>query len=734
MSFGEAFMAAFNATMATASQNRLRNAQSASLEQETRGIEEHRNTVRTLQEKRDMGVFPDENGRFASPQGSMGAPPQAVPTPTPAPAPAPTPEAAPAPAPAPVQAAPAPAPAAVPTAAPAQAAPAPAPTPPAATPPADPLNGAGAAVSTAQPMTPEQAKEFAARADSDPVTAMFLSTAVDTDGSAARVANDPRNRAAPAALLSDIRGIADNPTGPVTRSDYATYLRHLTDSADRNLSPRDALAIHQRVDATRQAGFQRMLSFSIAAAGAGDAAGAARALEAAQNFNPDGNTYSFTPTANGIRMTTTPDASRGGATPPAGASPGSPPAAATSGGARGNTVELSLEQVTQYATRMMNPTWALNHELSVRRQNETERSNRVSEGFQGAANARANRAEERLIANERSDRDAVAAYTRWRNDPSEENQRTYLEALGRATTGAFARISAVDTAATNADTRRQEAASKAERDAATAELTRARTALTEMRTNGGTPAQIEQAERRVRDLEARTQIMRDRANGANAQPLTMREVGQAHEAFDTVLSSPMTVGRGADRRQYTPEQMSAARERLEPQAGVIQGLNRNIPPVPLARAYAEMLLAPAAEQMQRFNPETNMYTPRSGVPFRVTELDAARFRAERENPAPPPPARSAGNTQGAIQRAFGGGVPTRQSPEDQKTRRENFAQRGRVPSQGEAPPEEAPPPRSQRAPTPPAPPARSMREVAGEERQRRAVALDSPPPLTPSGR
>lgn len=199
-------------------------------------------------------------------------------------------------------------------------------------------------------------------------------------------------------------------TGPLTRQDWDTHLQTLTRSALRNLGPQEQVQALAAIDRVRTAGMQRFASLAVASAQAGDAEGAARALNGANNYMPDGFNTTFQAGPGGLVMTRRPESGNGPAT----------------------TATVPLNQVTRYATAMLSPTWSLEHFLAVDRHNETVRHNVATEGIARdrnaiSASAGADRRRER-----REDRDndsaaartaaqyddASTAYDNVRNDPN----------------------------------------------------------------------------------------------------------------------------------------------------------------------------------------------------------------------------------------------------------------------------------------------------------------------------
>ena len=193
-----------------------------------------------------------------------------------------------------------------------------------------------------------------------------------TQAAAARIISPPPQGApgevgdtrGPAALANEVATSSGARGRPLTRADWNGYYEARIQSAQANLPPDQAIRMVSMLDSLRQRGFSQSISLATAAAAAGDAQGATRALTAASNFLPDGFRDDFRVAANGraIELTRTPE--EGGGSP--------------------STTVIPLNQVERYATTLLDPKWSLTHYLNVRQQDERERSNRVSEGQRGA--------------------------------------------------------------------------------------------------------------------------------------------------------------------------------------------------------------------------------------------------------------------------------------------------------------------------------------------------------------
>lgn len=413
-SFGEALVSAFNGTFGTVTRGRLAAEQAALLRSEREASDTHRRETREAQVRRGL-LNPDGSPR--DPGQNMDRAQLQAPAPQPAaPVPglgAPTSPgvqgAAPTPA-APVQGAPPAAATGVPQGAPAQAAPTPAPAPSPAQ-PALPehaqggspqgavaqgaqaaMGGQGAPEGQAQRFEPgvqqeviQEASAAVSRRGDRPSEAMIVAghtIPTPPRGPGGQGSQAQAAQYAPELLREVVNHRGEGQQGPLTREDWDGYLRDVTLSAQRNLSPQQQVQALAVVDRIRTAGLQRFAALAVASAQAGDMEGAARALNGAASFNPDGYRTQFTATQNGVQMTR--QAEGGGQ----GGQQG--------GGGQPTRVTVPGAEVVRYATAMLDPTWSLNHYLNVARHEETVRHNRTTEGI-----AAANLAERRRDRGER---------------------------------------------------------------------------------------------------------------------------------------------------------------------------------------------------------------------------------------------------------------------------------------------------------------------------------------------
>lgn len=409
-SFGEALVSAFNGTFGTVTRGRLAAEQAAMLRSEREASDTHRRETREAQVRRGL-LNPDGSPR--DPGQNMDRAQLQAPAPQPAaPVPglgAPTSPgvqgAAPAPT-APVQGAPPVAATGVPQGAPAQAAPTPAPAPSPAQ-PALPehaqggspqgavaqgaqaaMGGQGAPEGQAQRFEPgvqqeviQEASAAVSRRGDRPSEAMIVAghtIPTPPRGPGGQGSQAQAAQYAPELLREVVQHRGEGQQGPLTREDWDGYLRDVTLSAQRNLSPQQQVQALAVVDRIRQAGLQRFAGLAVAAAQAGDMEGAARALNGAASFNPDGYRTQFTATQNGVQMTRQREGGQGEPT----------------------RVTVPGAEVVRYATAMLDPTWSLNHYLNVARHEETVRHNRTTEGI-AAANLAERRAERGERAAER---------------------------------------------------------------------------------------------------------------------------------------------------------------------------------------------------------------------------------------------------------------------------------------------------------------------------------------------
>lgn len=257
---------------------------------------------------------------------------------------------------------------------------------------------------TIQPPIPREAVEEASRlvtARGDkPVDAMVVAGAM-----APHAQRGPGQRQAaeyaPQLVQEIMQTRGEGARGPLTRQDWDGYLTSVTLSAQRNLSPRDQVQQLAVVDRIRQAGLQRFTALAVASAQAGDMEGAARALNGASNFNPDGYQDTFRATNGGIEMVRRPEPGVNG---------------------RETRVTVPAAEVVRYATAMLDPSWSLNHFLNVARHEETVRHNQAGERLQAAsiASAAADRRERRTERREGEEADGALARARTRMEDAQD--------------------------------------------------------------------------------------------------------------------------------------------------------------------------------------------------------------------------------------------------------------------------------------------------------------------------
>jgi hypothetical protein len=164
------------------------------------------------------------------------------------------------------------------------------------------------------------------------------------------------------ALARDVAKTAGTPPGQTpTREDWAGYYRMRVESAERNLSPREAMTVVAGLERYRQAGMNAAVALATTALAANDLPGAARAMELADRYLPDGFRTRFEASNGAIVMTRTPE-----------------------GGGEPQRVSMTPELAQAFAMRTMNPQWALQHELSTRQQNAREENDRETRALRRA--------------------------------------------------------------------------------------------------------------------------------------------------------------------------------------------------------------------------------------------------------------------------------------------------------------------------------------------------------------
>jgi hypothetical protein len=166
----------------------------------------------------------------------------------------------------------------------------------------------------------------------------------------------------PQQLANEVSAANGGVRGPLTRQHWNTYYERRINDAMELLPPDQAVRVVGMLDQQRQRGFGQMISLAVAAAEAGDAQGATRALFGASNFMPDGFKDDFRVAANGrgIDIVRTPESGRG----------------------ETQRMTVPLDQVARYATTMLDPKWSMTHQLQVRQLDESARAARVREGHQ----------------------------------------------------------------------------------------------------------------------------------------------------------------------------------------------------------------------------------------------------------------------------------------------------------------------------------------------------------------
>lgn len=623
--FGEALVGAFNSTYGTISQGMLRREQALTLRQEREGQERFNQDARDDELRYNLRN-PDgslNRGNIAAapstPTNASGDPSVGGPTLQSEPAAAPL-------APVPRARGNLRPPAAV---APPVAAPAAAPYDPAATPPrqvdskeapggmAPPP--AGEAARPRPPVTPEIAQELSGhveRRGNKPAEAMIAFGAIAPPPITGP--GVPRAESFLPQLAQDMAQYRQEAgsSGPMTRADWDGYLTSRTLSAARNLSPQQQVQAMAVTDRIRVAGLQRFLSLGIAAAEAGDMEGAARALNGANSFVPDGYQRTVTATQGGVQIVSTRE----------------PGTAGTPGAS--HTVTVPAAAVVRYASTMMDPQWSMTHYLAVARHEETGRHNRATEGL-----AAANLGERRAERGERS--------------------------VERAGSAEFVRRDLAAARAEEAVTR-LEAAPAGQRDAAAITAARERATAARTAADDAAPAAGERGLIAAARLEEQRAGRNQRGEAARAQregraPITPAERGELERAEGTFTDRHTT--------------RSGRTETLDPAADYAIGAgrrtfiaNRDMPYAQVLNMLREFRQSPAnfdvtAEGIRNRSSGVFLRSPTTAVGGSGLQDPPARPDAPPPPPAGTPPPgsrRGARDTSTPIEAApeLGGRVPT----------------------------------------------------------------------------
>jgi hypothetical protein len=437
-SFGEALVSSFTATYGTMARAGLQAEQAAYLRNQREGVERFQQEDATLRQQFGVEGAPQAP---AAPPATGNVQQATQPQPAPQAAPAAQPQ--------------------VPAQAPAQSA----------------VGNAQAAQPAREPpLTQEQLNQISQSGDAVTQAAAARIISPQPQGAPGEM-GDTRG---PAALANEVATSSGARGRPLTRADWNGYYEARIQSAQANLPPDQAIRMVSMLDGLRQRGFSQSVSLATAAAAAGDAQGATRALTAASNFLPDGFRDDFRVAANGqaIELIRTPE--EGGGTP--------------------SRTVIPLNQVERYATTLLDPKWALTHYLNVRTQAERERSNRVGERQRAEElKLRRDDREERrelelnsgaAIESARTVANAEVAYSRALQSGDQEAITKASEALttaeqkdaelvgrGLNTRGATGRNAAV-TAVRSAAQRQESIQLRAERDKALTEIARESLAAT----------------------------------------------------------------------------------------------------------------------------------------------------------------------------------------------------------------------------------------------------------------
>jgi hypothetical protein len=334
-SFGQGLISGFTSVYGTLARGALQAEQAAYYRNQREGTEEYQRRGRELQ--RELGIDPNAT----------------VPAPQTAPAPAPAQGQAPAATPQPgaVQGALGGAPAATPAQQPL------APSPP----PQAPVQTGVAATGAPERRPPVSPEDFERAANSgDPI--LMANAAGVVVGSQGGVPGQTGDTQGPRQLANEVSAANGGVRGPLTRQHWNTYYQRRINDAMELLPPDQAVRVVGMLDQQRERGFGQMISLAVAAAESGDAQGAARALFGASNFNPDGfkDDFRVAPGGRGIEIIRTPESGQG----------------------EPQRMTVPLNQVSRYATTMLDPKWSMTHQLNVRELEERSRSARVREGQQ----------------------------------------------------------------------------------------------------------------------------------------------------------------------------------------------------------------------------------------------------------------------------------------------------------------------------------------------------------------
>jgi hypothetical protein len=276
-----------------------------------------------------------------------------------------------------------------------------------------------------------------------------------------------------AALLGEVRQASGAPpSAPITRANWNAYLEQLVELYRRNgATPEQLNQVLQNTERQRIRGLQATVSMAVAAMSAGDLDTATRALNAGQQYVPDGIRTQFQPDGRGgIMMTrqseTNPD--------------------------QVTRTRVTPQQAEQFALRMLDPKWSLEYEMRRRESDSTLATAAQARELALRAESRAQAAEgrnqilfDRRITEEDAAREAfpigerIAQVQQMLRQPLSEEQKNTLQQELRDLTARFdaaisrAGVTAQNTIFDNMRAAEDSASRRAERDRQADEARRA---------------------------------------------------------------------------------------------------------------------------------------------------------------------------------------------------------------------------------------------------------------------
>jgi hypothetical protein len=150
-----------------------------------------------------------------------------------------------------------------------------------------------------------------------------------------------------AALLGEVRQASGaSPGAPLTRADWNSYLDQLIELYRRNgATPQEIGQVLQNTERQRIRGLQATVSMALAAMNAGDLDTATRALNAGQQYVPDGIRTQFKPDGRGGLLMTRQSETNPNQT---------------------TQTRVTPQQAEVFALRMLDPKWSLQYEMQRR--------------------------------------------------------------------------------------------------------------------------------------------------------------------------------------------------------------------------------------------------------------------------------------------------------------------------------------------------------------------------------